>query len=233
VLLGQAGQQISGHVQVSSQASRLLTTLLFGTAVFFYSAPSFWIGFLALGMVANSESLSSLPILGWHDPGMPAALNWSTASHLLLPALVLASRRTAKVALFVRAAASDEVRHEYVTTALSKGLSRLTVLVKHIGKNSLAPIISLFGLSLPSLLGGSVLIETVFGWPGMGRLIVDATFGRNYPVILALVMIYGALVIVSNLVSDIVQMAIDPRAREQLDEGITVKGISKKDLGRA
>lgn len=212
---------------------RVITALLFGTAVFFYSAPSFWIGFLALGVVANNHWLSFVPVLGWHDPGVPAALSWRTASHLLLPALVLSSRRTAKVALFVRASTSDELTHEYVTAALSRGLSRATVLIKHIGKNSLAPIISLFGLSLPSLLGGSVLIETVFGWPGMGRLIVDATFGRNYPVILALVMIYGALVVVSNLVSDLLQMMIDPRTREQFDGGITVKGISKKDLGRA
>jgi peptide/nickel transport system permease protein len=88
------------------------------------------------------------------------------------------------------------------------------VLTKHVLRNSLAPIISLAGLSLPSLLGGSVLIETVFAWPGMGRLAVESTFGRDYPMILALVMMYGALVIFSNLAADILELLTDPRRRE-------------------
>ena len=109
----------------------------------------------------------------------------------------------------------EELTRGYVTVARSKGLSRLAVLTRHVIRNSLLPVVTLVGLSLPALLGGSVLVESVFAWPGMGRLAVDATFGRNYPVLLALIMIYGALVIFSNLTADIVQLLLDPRARDQ------------------
>jgi peptide/nickel transport system permease protein len=83
--------------------------------------------------------------------------------------------------------------------------------VHHVARNSLLPLASLVGLSLPALLGGSVLIETVFAWPGMGRLAVEATFARNYSVMLALIMFYGTLVIVANLIADIIQTCLDPR----------------------
>lgn len=190
-----------------------LDSILIGLALLFYSAPSFWVGFLAIALVASYGPLSGVPVLGLHNPGQVGTL-WALFLHAILPALVLASRRTAKVALFVRASTIEEMSKGYVTAARAKGLSNAAVIVRHVMKNSFLPVASLIGLSLPALLGGSVLVESVFAWPGMGRLAVDATFGRNYPVLLALIMIYGALVIASNLIADIVHLYLDPRARD-------------------
>lgn len=182
-------------------------------ALVLYSAPSFWVGFLVIALVTRIPACAGLPILGLHDPGQAIGFA-AMLNHLFLPSLVLASRRTAKVALFVRASTLEELSKDYVTSAFSKGLSYAAVLFRHVARNSLLPVVSLVGLSLPALLGGSVLVETVFGWPGMGKLIVDATFGRNYPILLALILIYGALVIASNLLADIAQILVDPRQRE-------------------
>ncbi len=190
-----------------------MDSVLIGLALMFYSAPSFWVGFLAIALVASCEPLSGIPVLGLHNPGESGSL-LALFQHAFLPALVLASRRTAKVALFVRASTIEEMGKGYVITARGKGLSNASVIIRHVLKNSFLPVASLIGLSLPALLGGSVLVESVFAWPGMGRLAVDATFGRNYPVLLALIMIYGTMVILSNLIADIVQLYLDPRARD-------------------
>lgn len=193
---------------------KLLDTALAGFAIILYSAPSFWVGFLAIALISKFEIFSFMPVLGLHEPGQTTGNLLELARYAILPALVLASRRTAKVALFVRSTTVEEISKGYVAVARSKGLSNLTVLIHHVTRNSLLPVVTLFALSLPTLLGGSVLVETVFGWPGMGRLAVDATFGRNYPVLLALIMIYGVLVVVSNLIADIVQLYLDPRLRD-------------------
>ncbi len=200
-----------------SPIGKWLEAALFLVALVLYSAPGFWIGFLVLTMAGRISVLGDVPLLAVHEAGSPpvnptAAL--SAIWYVLLPATVLSLRRMAKIALFVRAATLNELAQEYVTTALGKGLSRLRVLTKHVLRNSLAPIINLAGLSLPSLLGGSVLIETVFAWPGMGRLAVESTFGRDYPMILALVLMYGALVIFSNLAADMLELINDPRRRD-------------------
>jgi peptide/nickel transport system permease protein len=90
--------------------------------------------------------------------------------------------------------------------------------LRHVARNSLLPVASLVGLSLPALLGGSVLVESVFAWPGMGRLAVESTFARNYSVMLALIMLYGVLVILSSLLADIIQTCLDPRLSSSPDE---------------
>jgi peptide/nickel transport system permease protein len=189
-----------------------LENAMISTALVFYSAPGFWLGFLVIALITQCPGLAWFPVLGLHAPGADSIL--PSLRYLILPALVLSCRRTAKVALFVRSSTLEELAKDYVIIARSKGLSKPGVIVRHVAKNSLLPAVSLAGLSLPALLGGSVLIENVFGWPGMGRLAVDATFGRNYPVLLALIMIYGALVVIANMMSDVVQMAMDPRMRE-------------------
>ncbi|HEY9713615.1 MAG TPA: ABC transporter permease [Chroococcales cyanobacterium] len=187
-----------------------LDSLLVSCGLILYCAPGFWVGFLAIALAFRFGAVLHLPLLSVHPPGRSIEPMF-VGAYVLLPALVLASRRTAKIALFVRAATLEEMSKEYAVFARSKGLSRMAVLTRHALKNSLLPLISLMGLSLPALLGGSVLVETVFAWPGMGRLAVEATFGRNYPVILALVLIYGTLVILANLIADLLQMAVDPR----------------------
>jgi peptide/nickel transport system permease protein len=195
--------------------------LLFSLAIVFYSSPSFWLGLLVIAALARCPQLNGISLLGLHSPGQSSSLfSWFT--HMLLPALVLASRRTAKTALFVRASALDELSKDYVLTARSKGLSKVSVLVRHVARNSFLPVVSLVGLALPALLGGSVLVEAVFAWPGMGRLAVESTFARNYPVMLALIMLYGTMVIVSSLVADIVQILMDPRLSTELSDKTTL-----------
>jgi peptide/nickel transport system permease protein len=210
----------------SRNAKSYIESALFSSAMIVYSAPSFWLALLAITLLANSTQFAGISLLGLHDPGEDATL-LSMLRHALIPAIILASRRTAKIALFVRASTLDEMSKEYVVTARSKGLSRTAVLLRHVARNSLLPVASLVGLSLPALLGGSVLIETVFAWPGMGRLSVESTFARNYPVILALIMLYGVMVIVSSLLADIVQIILDPRISQgNADEQSTSRGAA-------
>jgi peptide/nickel transport system permease protein len=184
-------------------------------ALFLYSAPSFWLAYLALFAVA--KWCPAIPILSLHAPGQSFSC-LQFLPYVFLPALILSLRRSAKIALFIRSSIQQELQKDYVLAALSKGLSRTQVLLRHVFVNSVAPIITLIGLSLPALLGGSVLIETVFGWPGMGRLTVEAAFGRNYPILMGLTMIYGAIVVASNLLADIAQALVDPTLREQLED---------------
>jgi peptide/nickel transport system permease protein len=206
-----------------SKWGSIVARMLVGVTLFLYSAPSFWLAFFALTWMVHS--FRNVPVLGL-PPG--EASFGVTLAHLALPALLLSFRRGAKIALFVRALALEEMNADYVLVARSKGLSRQAVLVKHVFRNSLIPIINLLGLSLPALFGGSILIETVFGFPGMGRLLVDATFGRNYPVLLGLVTAYGAVVVVSNLVADVLSALADPRSRDDngSDSAASIHGVS-------
>lgn len=197
-----------------SKRAGYLEELLLASAYALYSTPSFWLGFLVIAWIGQS-SMHQIHLLGLHVPG---AYGISFAT-VLLPALVLASRRAAKLGLILRSSMLNEVNKDYVLCARAKGMSGIKALLKHVGKNSLAPSINLVALSIPALIGGSVLVETVFAWPGMGRLAVEATFARNYPILLALTIIYGTLVILANLAADVTQMVIDPRLREQLNNG--------------
>ncbi len=175
-----------------------------------YSTPSFYLALISLFVFTQWTHLA--PVLAFNNPGQENT-PMQFLNHVWLPALVLATRRGAKVALFIKTSINEELSKQYVVYALSKGLSYRQVIVKHVFKNSLMPVISLLGLSLPALLGGSVLVETIFAWPGLGRLVVEATFGRNYPVLVALTVIYGCLVVVANLLSDVFAEAIDPRLK--------------------
>jgi len=190
----------------SSKAARLLDQMLASSALILYCLPSFWLAFLLIAWLGTTKC-PFLQVLGLHPPGETGIF----LSGLVLPACVLATRRGAKFALLVRTSMREEMEKDYVRTALAKGLSKGRILFKHILKNSVGPVIAFVGLSMPALIGGSVLVEMVFAWPGMGRLAVDATFGRNYPVLLGLTLVYGTLVIVSNLAADILHRLVDPR----------------------
>jgi peptide/nickel transport system permease protein len=203
----------------------ILENLLFSLSIILYSSPNFWVGLLVIGALANTKQFAGFSLLGLHDPGVQATLG-STIKHILIPAIVLSTRRTAKIALFVRASTIDEFSRGYVLTAQCKGLSRTSVLLKHVARNSLLPVASLVGLSLPALLSGSVLIESVFAWPGMGRLAVESTFARNYSVMLALIMLYGVLVILSSLLADIIQTCLDPRLSSSPDDSSNSTGVA-------
>lgn len=202
---------------------RALSHLSLPVVFFFYSAPSFWLAFLTISLV--TACMPGWPVLGMHEPGRPATL-LSLLQHVCLPALLLSSRKTAKVALFVRAMVLEQSGKDYVLVARSKGLSESAVLFRHVLRNSLIPVITLLGLALPALFGGSVLIESVFGISGLGRLAVEATFGRNYPIMMGLIVIYGSVVVVSNLVADLLYCLVDPRVKEEMESS----GLSQSAL---
>ena len=133
--------------------------------------------------------------------------------HMVLPVSVLVLTGTAELVRHVRGAVIESLQQDYVRTAKSKGLAWRVVLNKHALRNSLLPVITLVGVALPRLLAGSVVIEVVFAWPGMGRLLVESVFARDYPVALAINLIGAVLVLMGSLLADVLYAAVDPRVR--------------------
>lgn len=183
-------------------------------ALFFYSMPSFW---LALMLQLLAPSLG-LPISGMNDAVMvdymtPAERWWDTATHLLLPGLAMGVASAAGVARYMRSSLLEVIRQDYIRTARAKGLPERAVIGKHALRNALLPIITLVGLSLPFLVGGSVLVETVFAWPGMGKLIIDAIYQQDTPLIIACFLLFAVVVTLGNLFADVMYAIVDPRIR--------------------
>lgn len=181
------------------------------------SAPSFWIGTLALMLF--SFRLGWFPTGGMATPGAPIVdgigrfLSWDFLRHLFLPLTVMAMVMTVEPVLTMRTSMVDVLNDDYIELGLAKGLSRRRIWVRHAARNSLLPVVSLLPAIAGHLIGGSVIIETVFSWPGMGREIVDAVNRFDYPVMQGAFMAIGALVIVVNAIADVVYTYLDPRVR--------------------
>jgi|TARA_B100001964_G_scaffold243420_1_gene321345 peptide/nickel transport system permease protein len=175
------------------------------------SLPNFWLALMLI--LVFSVELGWLPSSGLIDPRInnPTILDY--LRHLLIPAFVLGTASMGGLVRFIRASMLEVLRQDYILTARAKGLSERRVLYKHALRNALLPLVTIIGMSIPGLLSGAVLVETVTGWPGMGRLAVNAVFARDYPIIMALVMIFSLLVILGNLIADIVYSYVDPRIR--------------------
>jgi peptide/nickel transport system permease protein len=133
--------------------------------------------------------------------------------HLILPSIALGIGSAAGVARYMRGSMLEVIRQDYVRTARAKGLSERTVVFKHALRNALLPIITLLGLTMPYLFGGAVLVETIFAWPGMGRLIVDAVYQRDYPLVMATSFVIAVMVVLGNLLADVLYAVADPRIR--------------------
>lgn len=172
------------------------------------ATPNFWIG-LVLIMVL-SVHLGWFPIGGVATYGEPFSI-WDRLHHLVLPAFVLATADMAGLTRYSRSSMLDVLRQDYIRTAKANGFRQKTVIFKHGLRNALIPIITIFGLMLPSFIGGSVIIESVFAWPGIGLLFMEAAFQRDYPVIMAVVVIAATLVVIGNLLADILYAVFDPR----------------------
>jgi len=185
-------------------------------ALALYSVPVFWLGLMLL--LVFGEWLHWLPLTGMTDVALrePAGFLRHAADvgrHLVLPAVTLALVNGAAIARFHRAAMLDALGAEFVRAARSRGLGERRVLWRHALRSALAPAITLAGLSVPALLTGSVLVESVFGWPGMGRVAYEAIFARDYSVITAVAVVAGVLVALGNLLADLGVAAADPRVR--------------------
>jgi peptide/nickel transport system permease protein len=135
------------------------------------------------------------------------------ALHLVMPVFVLGIASAASVARYMRGSLLEVIRQDYIRTARAKGLPERTVVFKHALMNALIPIITLLGLYLPFLMSGSVITETIFAWPGMGRVTVSAIFARDYPVVMAMNLVAGIMVVAGNLLADILYGVVDPRIR--------------------
>ncbi|MBI5252922.1 MAG: ABC transporter permease [Euryarchaeota archaeon] len=175
------------------------------------SLPNFWLALMLI--LLFSVKLGWLPSSGIIDPRITAPTIFDYLRHLIIPAFVLGTAGMAGIARFVRASMLEVLRQDYITAARARGLSERTVIYKHALKNALLPLVTILGMSLPGLLSGAVLVETVCGWPGMGRLAVSAVFGRDYPVMMALVLLFGILVVIGNLIADVAYAYVDPRIR--------------------
>ena len=212
---------VLGTIQAVRQYS-LLDSSLSVVLLFFYSMPSFWLALmLILTMSLYARNVWDLPI--WfpasgmtstdYDFMSAGARMADRARHLLLPTLSLSLVLTAGIARYMRGSMLEVVRQDFVRTAHAKGLPERVVVFKHALRNALIPIITLVGLYLPYLFSGTVFIEYVFAWPGMGRTIVDAINARDYPVIMAGTFFFASMVVVANLVADVLYAVVDPRIR--------------------
>ncbi len=198
-------------------ADRVLSVV----SLFFYSMPSFWLGLMLMLLFS----------LKAHEWGLPFALPPTGMTsvdyeylafgekvmdrlvHLVLPVLTLTLVMSAGIARYTRGQMLEVIHQDYIRTARAKGLPERTVVLKHALRNSLLPVITLLGLYLPLLFSGSVFVEVIFSWPGMGRVIVDAIFQRDYPVVMATSFIFALVVVIGSLVADILYAVADPRIR--------------------
>ena len=172
--------------------------------------PSFWFAIIAI--MIFGAGLGWLPVAGMTEPGEPTTV-WSVARHLILPAAVLGFGGNAALTRYARSSIIEALLDDYVRTARAKGLRERAVLFRHAVRNAMLPVITILGLSLPALFTGAALVEQVFAWPGLGRAAVESTFTRDYPMVMALVIVVGTLTILGNLIADLLYGAIDPRIR--------------------
>jgi peptide/nickel transport system permease protein len=183
---------------------------LTGIAFLGISIPTFMLGLG--GLYVFGLLLHVFPIGGMVTAGAPLSIP-DLAGHLALPALVLGVGYMAVLMRYTRSSMLEVLGSLYVTTAVAKGLPPRVVISRHAFRSALIPIITIIGLSLPELVGGAVIIETVFSWPGLGSMMVEAVSGRDYPMIMGLSLVVAIFVLIANLVTDVAYAVADPRVR--------------------
>lgn len=194
-------------------ATRQYSLLDYGVTAFAFigiSLPAFFSALIMIYFFAVRWPI--FPMNGITTPGQPFSVG-DLLIHLVLPAVTLGLRDMASYMRFTRSSMLEILRQDYVRTARAKGLAERVVIYKHALRNSLIPVITLLGFSLPGLFGGAVLIETIFSWPGMGKLAFDAVGNRDYSILMATNMFFAFLVIIGNLVADMLYALADPRIR--------------------
>ncbi len=194
-------------------SERSISTVLY----MLYSLPSFVAALYLL--IFFSVELDWLPLSGMRssDEEFGKLSAWGKAgdifSHMILPVACYTYAGLAYYVRFIRSNLQEVIRQDYIRTARAKGLGEWQVVVKHAFRNSLIPLVTLLGLTLPTLLSGSVILEHIFTWPGMGQLFYDRIGDRDYPVIMGLVLLFSVLVLIGNLLADLLYALVDPRIR--------------------
>ncbi|HPK53905.1 MAG TPA: ABC transporter permease [Smithellaceae bacterium] len=189
---------------------------LTGVFVFIgFAVPTFWLALLL--MIFFGIHLGWLPISGLRSLNYEYLTSWGQfvdlARHLVLPVFISAFGGLAGLSRYMRANMLEVIRQDYIMTARAKGLSERTVIYKHALRNALLPAITILGLSIPGLIGGSVIFETIFAIPGMGQLFYMAVMARDYPTVMGILLIGAVLTLVGNLIADVSYAVADPRIR--------------------
>ena len=175
-----------------------IDNLLSGLALIGQSVPVFWLGIMLI--LTFSVQLRWLPTSGRGG-----------FLHLVLPAVTLAAAQVALVARIMRSSMLEVIRQDYVRTARAKGPSEKVIVMRHALRNALAPVVTVLGLQIGNLLGGAIITETVFGWPGAGNLLVNSIGARDYPVVQTMIVISALIFVITNLIVDIIYVMLDPR----------------------
>ena len=225
VFIGSIFGMIAGTVSAVKRNS-MFDHLAMVTALIGISVPVFWMGILLIiffGVELNWLPISGLashdteltPILGFPLIDSILSGNWTAAGdiirHMILPAITLAVVPAAITARTTRASMLEVINEDYINAGLARGLTFMQVLRRHALRNALIPVVTVIGLQIGIYLGGSIVTETVFSWPGLGRLVVDAIYNRDYPVVQGAIFIYAIMIVVVNLLVDILYAYIDPR----------------------
>jgi ABC-type dipeptide/oligopeptide/nickel transport system permease component len=199
-----------------------------GTAFLGISMPPFWLGIVL--MFIFSVSLGWTPVKGRLDFGIDIqditglymidsilTANWegfkNAFMHLLLPAVTLGAAMASIISRITRSSMLEVLQMDYVTLARAKGLKESKVILKHALRNGLIPTVTVIGLEIGALLGGNMIVETVFGWPGLGRLAVESIFNRDYPLVQGVVMFYAFTFVIANLIVDVIYTYLNPKLR--------------------
>lgn len=186
-----------------------------------FSIPGFWLSLLLMYWLGVANNW--LPISGLHSIQYDSLDTWGkikdSLSHLIMPVVIPSVTGLASITLFVKNGMLDVLQQDYITTARAKGLTEHHVIYTHALRNALLPLITIIGLSIPGLIGGSVIAETIFAIPGMGKLFYDAVLMRDFPVVMGILTIGSALTLIGNLVADIAYAWADPRVRRGVVKG--------------
>ena len=180
-----------------------------------FAIPGFWLALMLMYWTGVQHSwlpISGLESMGHENLTWPAQI-WDTLQHLVLPVFISAITGLAGISLFVRNGMLDVLHQDYITTARAKGLNENKIIYGHALRNALLPLITIFGLSIPGLIGGSVIAESIFAIPGMGKLFYDAVLMRDFPVIMGILTIGAILTMLGNLLADVSYAWADPRVR--------------------
>ncbi|SFM09082.1 peptide/nickel transport system permease protein [Bradyrhizobium sp. NFR13] len=194
------------------RAGKWSDTLLTIVSLLLYATPVFWLGLMLV--LLFSVQLDWLPAFGYVTIGVPMTTlqrMGDIGMHLILPAVSLAAVYLAIYTRLMRSSVLDVTHQDFIKTAKAKGLKQGRIIIRHILRNAMLPIVTVAGMQAGALVGGAVVIETVFAWPGLGRLIYDALLQRDYPVLLGVFLVMSVIVIALNLLTDTIYRVIDPR----------------------
>ncbi len=210
------GGGIALGVLAAWRPSSLFVNAVSALSVFGYATPIFWTGIMML--LVFSVHLPMFPSHGMATVGGTSGGWWGdvtdVAHHLVLPAVTLGFVYLALYSRLMRASMLEVLRLDYIRTARAKGVAETWILLKHALRNALLPVVTMAGVQIGQVLAGAVLVETVFGWPGMGRLVLDAILRRDHPLLIGILVLSSVAVVVVNLLTDLLYGALDPRMRQ-------------------